>query len=87
MNYSMVENLVWANPEHTMFDCVVNFAGIGVVPFSCTSTDSESHSKDIWARAMSGAFGPIAEYAPWEPPEDERVTATPPIGEIPKSIV
>jgi hypothetical protein len=87
MNYSTIENLVWANPEHTMFDCVVNFEGIGVVPFSCTNTDPVAHSQEIWTRAMSGEFGSIAEYAPWQPPEDEQVTATPPSGNIPASVL
>lgn len=87
MKYSTVENPIWVNAEHTMFNCMVNFEGIGIVEFSCTNADPEPHSQEIWARAMDGDFGPIAEYAPWTPPEGEQVTATPPSGQIPGAVL
>jgi hypothetical protein len=85
MNYSNVEDLAWVNPEHTMFNCTVDFEGIGVVEFSCSNTDTAQHSQNIWSRAMAGDFGVIAEYVP-PPPEPEN-TATPPSGNMPSSVL
>jgi hypothetical protein len=69
MNFYFVKDLVWVNPEHTTFDCVVDFEGIGEVPFACYSLDPIEHAVQIWSRAMAGEFGPIAEYTePEQPP-------------------
>jgi hypothetical protein len=62
MNFYSVKNLVWVNPEHTTFDCVVDFEGIGEVPFACCTLDPTEHAVQIWGRAMNGEFGAIAEY-------------------------
>ena len=66
MNYSTVENLAW-NREGTMITCVVDFAGIGKVPFAASPNDLP-HSVEIYNRCVAGEFGPIAAYTP-EPDE------------------
>lgn len=75
MNYSAVENLIWRNPEHTVFDCDVTFDHLGKVPFACSKEEAESnlfeHSTSIWNRAISGEFGEIAEYVEYVPEATE----------------
>jgi hypothetical protein len=80
MNFYSVKNLVWVNPEHTTFDCVVDFEGIGEVPFACHTSDSVEHAIQIWNRAMAGDFGLIAEYVEPEP------TAVIPLPDAPDGI-
>lgn len=82
MKFNSVKNLIWVNPEHTTFDCVVDFEGIGEVPFACSSADPNNHSIEIWSRATSGEFGPIAEYV-----EPEQPTITPPSDGIPGTVL
>ena len=68
INYTVVHNLRWTNPEHTAFDCDVNFNHLieEFVPFHCTKAEAEgliyTHSTEIWKRSLSGEFGSIAEY-------------------------
>ncbi len=75
INYTVVRNLKWTNPEHTAFNCEVNFNHLWeeFVPFHCTKSEAEgliyTHTKEIWERSLSGEFGPIAEYEePYNPP-------------------
>lgn len=71
------KNLVWANQEQTVFDCDVKFDTLEAeVPFSCSVTDTYSHSQDLWERGIAGEFGAIAAYVP--PPVDEQGQATQP---------
>ena len=82
MNFYSVKNLVWVNPEHTTFDCSVDFEGIGEVSFACHNSDPVEHAIQIWNRAMAGEFGSIAEYV-----EPEPVPFTPLPNAIPKAIL
>lgn len=85
MNFANVKNLVWVNSEHTMFDCVVDFEGLGAVPFSCSVSDDTPHAQQIWAQATAGEFGEIAEYQ--EPQQDANITTAPSLGSIPSSVL
>ena len=62
MNYTTVENLVWTK-DGNMVDCVVDFTGIGKVPFTASPNDLP-HSVEIYNRCVAGEFGPIADYVP-----------------------
>lgn len=62
MNYTTVENPTW-NRDGTMINCVVDFVGLGKVPFSA-SPDDLSHSIEIYNRCLAGDFGPVADYVP-----------------------
>ena len=62
MEYTTVTNLRWANRDNTTFNCDVTFVGLGTVPFTPHQNDSETHSREIYARCMAGEFGPIADY-------------------------
>jgi hypothetical protein len=85
MQYTTVEDLVWAL-NHDMVNCVVNFVGIGKVPFSAKPHDLP-HSVEIYNRCIAGDFGPIAEYVP-QPDEGPQNPSEIPIEhQIPWSIL
>jgi hypothetical protein len=39
---------------------IVDFEGIGPVPFTATPGDCEAPGRELYARAVAGDFGPIA---------------------------
>lgn len=57
-----VSDLVWGNTEHTAISLSVEHSRYGVIPFGATQDDPEPHGRDLFARAVAGEFGPIAEY-------------------------
>lgn len=69
MQYTEVKNCKWANAEHTMLDCEVNFSILKeeFVPFTAVAEGDTEHAHNIFARAIAGEFGDIEEYTP--PPE------------------
>lgn len=52
----------WADSGHTLIDLEVTFEEIGKVPFTATYADCAEHGRDLFARAVSGEFGPITPY-------------------------
>ena len=62
--YSQVKNPVWANAEHTLIDCEVNFNHLPdeFVPFTADPTDGMEYSKTIFDECVAGQYGEIAEY-------------------------
>lgn len=42
-------------------DCEVNHPVYGWIPFTASPDDPEEHGRDIYQRAVSGEFGPVAE--------------------------
>ncbi len=64
MKYKIVKNLKWANEEHTIINCDVDFDDLieEFVPFSATADDMYEHTKEIFNKAINGDFGEIEEY-------------------------
>ncbi len=69
MNYTAVKNPKWANANHTMINCEVDFDDLveAFVPFTAVASGDYEHSHEIFARCAAGEFGPVAEYTP--PPD------------------
>lgn len=66
----------WANSECTAIELVVKFPWIAnEVPFTADHKDIEPHGREIFALAVAGTFGPVAEY----------VAPTPQPAAVPKS--
>jgi len=65
MKYTSVTDLKYANAEGTLIECKVNFAGLGVIPFTASPNDIR-HSTEIFNAAKEGLYGPIAEYVETE---------------------
>lgn len=70
MNYSSVTSPTWANAEHSLIRCDVNFDAFGgeVVPFAASPNDVEAHGREIFERCVAGEFGPIGAYVAPPPP-------------------
>ncbi len=47
-----------------VYDCIVDVEGIGVVPFSATSFDSEPHGIKLFNEIVFGTHGVIPDYVP-----------------------
>lgn len=75
MDITACKNLRWANPEHTLLECVVSYHGHGAqeFPFSVDGSCPLPWSQEIWAATKTGAFGPIAAYDPEAAPPSVRV--------------
>ena len=73
MKYTNVTNPQWANAEQTTINCVVDFEGIGLCPFSAVADGDYEHTHEIFARCVAGDFGPIAAYIPPAPPTTEQL--------------
>lgn len=83
MQLEYAKNPVWANAEHTMIDLIVKFKHINQeLAFTAVPDDSEAHGREIFADAVAGEYGPVAEYVPEPIPEPESLP-TPSSGDIP----
>ena len=70
MQITNVTSPEWANAAHTMINVTVAHSEFGEIPFSASQDDVEAHGREIFADAVAGKFGVIAEYvAPAETPE------------------
>ena len=59
----------WANAEHTLIDVTATHYRAGEIKFTASPDDTEEHGRAIFADAVAGKFGAIAEYiAPLPPP-------------------
>jgi hypothetical protein len=71
----------WVDAEHTMIDLMVKWDRFNEeLPFAASPNDCEEHGRAIFAAAVAGDYGPIAEYVP--PPEIVS-GPTPSSGDIP----
>jgi len=73
MNYTNVKNPIWANAEHTVINCEVDFDDLkeAFVPFSANLNDSYAHTKQIFNECVEGKWGSIAEFVPYVPTTEE----------------
>jgi hypothetical protein len=73
MNYTSVKNPIWANTEHTIINCEVDFDDLqeDFVPFSADLNDSYAHTKQIFNECVEGKWGSIAEFIPYVPTTEE----------------
>ena len=73
MKYTQVKNPQWANAEHTVINCEVDFDDLKeeFVPFSADLIDTYAHTKQIFNECVEGKWGDIAEYVPYVPTTEE----------------
>lgn len=63
LNLKYASNPKWSNRSHSAIDVVARFHEIEEdLPFTANPDDVEAHGRDIYYRASSGEFGPIAEF-------------------------
>ena len=73
MNYKQVKNPIWANAEHTIIKCEINFDDLKeeFVPFSADLKDTYAHTKKIFNECVDGIWGDITEFKPYVPTTKE----------------
>lgn len=64
MNILSAANPQWADEAQTAINLNVDFEGIGLVHFSASPNDSESHGRYLYAQALAGVYGPVQPAAP-----------------------
>ncbi len=58
------KNPQWVNAENTMIDLIVTHPVFGEIPFTASPDDVEEHGRELFAKAVAGEFGPVADYVP-----------------------
>ncbi len=65
MLFTSVKEPRWANAEHSSIDCIVKFEHLKIeVPFTANPRDIEHHGREIFARCVSGEYGPVLNFSP-----------------------
>ena len=65
-----IHSMQWVDAAHTMINLTGTHPVYGEVPFAADPNDTEAHGRDLFARAVAGEFGLIAEYVePEKTPE------------------
>ena len=63
MNYTTVQNPVYADARNRTIDCLVKFEAFpSPVPFTASPDDSTPHNVKILAELKAGKYGAIAPY-------------------------
>jgi hypothetical protein len=64
MKYTQVTNPQWANAEHTVINCNVDFNDLKeeLVPFTAVASGDYEHSHQIFDECVAGQYGTVAEY-------------------------
>jgi hypothetical protein len=76
MQLEYAKNPVWANAEHTMIDLTIKWVEIDEeLPFTASHDDCEEHGRAIFAAAVAGEYGAVAEFVPYVPTQEEKAAA------------
>jgi hypothetical protein len=76
MQLEYAKNPVWANAEHTMIDLTIKWVKIDEdLPFTASPDDCEEHGRAIFAAAVAGEYGAVAEFVPYVPTQEEKAAA------------
>lgn len=68
----------WADAEQSLIDLLVQFDALPEpIPYTASVADCVQHSRELFARAVAGDFGPVAPYVapPVVPPTPEQIEA------------
>ena len=71
MQIKNVKTPQWANAEHTIIDVTLETDTYSEIPFSASPDDVEAYGREIFADAVAGKFGPVAEYMAHVPTAEE----------------
>lgn len=68
----------YSSPDKSTIDLQAKFFELpneGFMPFTANPLDSEDHGRMIFADAVAGKYGPVADYVPPDPVVPDTVTA------------
>jgi len=54
----------WADAAHTLINLTWVHDTLGEIPFGASPNDIELHGRELFAKALAGDFGTVAEYVP-----------------------
>jgi hypothetical protein len=73
MQLEYAKDPIWANAEHTMIDLTIKWVEIDEeLPFTANPDDCEEHGRAIFAAAVAGEYGVVAEFVPYVPTQEEK---------------
>jgi hypothetical protein len=76
MQLEYAKDPCWANAEHTMIDLTIKWVEIDEeLPFTASPSDCEEHGCAIFAAAVAGEYGAVAEFVPYVPTQEEKAAA------------
>jgi len=73
LKVTSAQNPKYATPDNKIIELQVTFAEFGdaILPFGASEDDCHEHGRVLHAKALAGEFGPIAEYVPPPPAENQ----------------
>jgi hypothetical protein len=76
MQIEYATNPLWANAEHTIIDLKIKLVGIDEeLPFTASPDDCEAHGRAMFAAAVAGEYGAVADFVPYVPTQEEKAAA------------
>lgn len=70
-----ISNLKWENAGHSVLSCMAEHPDHGNIPMAVTADYDTEFGRNVFTAALSGLFGPIAEYSAPAPTVPERIEA------------
>jgi hypothetical protein len=67
MDIQNARSPVYVREDQSMIDMEIEHPAYGWIAFSASPDDVEGHGRDLYARALAGEFGPVADYVPPAP--------------------
>ena len=62
MKYTSVKSPVYSDSSGDRVDCIVEFDGVGEVPFTASYNDDVGHGVDIYNECVNGDYGEVGAY-------------------------
>lgn len=72
MEYTSVFDAGYASASGDVINCMVEFEGVGLLPFSANKNDPELHGQQLYEELIAGKWGEIAAYSP---PDEAEIAA------------
>lgn len=66
-----IRNPIYSAPDNSTIDCEIEHPEYGWIPFTASPDDVEAYGRQLYAEAVAGQFGSVAEYVPPPPPSAE----------------
>ena len=60
--YTAVTDLQYADADKVQINAMVTFTSLGTLPFTMCATDPSAHGAELYAAALAGTYGTIADY-------------------------
>lgn len=72
MEFIRVQDAVYASQAGDVIDCQIEIEGLGLLPFSASKNDPESHGRQLYEELIAGEWGEVAVFTP---PDEGEIAA------------